>query len=114
MTFGKTATGTGLLVAACAICCAPLIATPVVALIAAGGAGLALIGQVGLALAIIAGAGAYIWAQRGKQAAAQKAIATDAAGCGCSPDNGCNTGNTCDLPPAFPKSDIIGKAKSLC
>lgn len=41
-----------LVLAACAICCLPL-AIPLIATIAAGGAGLAILGQVGIGLAIV-------------------------------------------------------------
>jgi hypothetical protein len=50
MDVDKTITGAGLVLVACAACCAPLIAPPVIAAIAASGVGLALIGQLGLAL----------------------------------------------------------------
>jgi hypothetical protein len=51
---GAAATG-GLAVAACAVCCAPLIAAPVLGLMAASGIGLAVAGQIGIALLLTAG-----------------------------------------------------------
>ena len=48
MRLAKTAAGAGVFVAACAACCAPLVAPWIVALVAAGGAGLALAGQIGV------------------------------------------------------------------
>jgi hypothetical protein len=89
----KTAAGGGLLIAACAACCAPLIAPWVVAIFAAGGAGLALAGQVGIAVLIAAAGGTYIWARHRKQKAA-----TSASSCGC----GTETGGSAKPVPTIP------------
>jgi hypothetical protein len=85
----------GLGIAACAACCAPILIAPIAGLIAAGGAGLDLAGQVGLGVLVIAGAGAYAVLRR-RKAAAEKA----AASCNCVPDAGCNVGDACQLPAA--------------
>ena len=85
----------GLGVAACAACCAPILIAPVAGLIAAGGAGLALAGQVALGVLVIAEVGTYVVLRR-RQAAAQKA----AASCNCAPTAGCNVGDGCELPNA--------------
>lgn len=81
---GAAATG-GLAVAACAVCCAPLAAAPVLGVLAAGGVGLAVAGQVGAAFLLAAGLGGYVWhlARQRKQAAAKS--------CGCSPTSSCKT-----------------------
>lgn len=90
MNLAKSAKGAGLLVAACAACCAPLVAPWLVAIVAAGGAGLALAGQLGLA-ALIAGAGGlYIWSRRRRQ----PLVAAAPAGCGCGIEAGCSGGAT--------------------
>lgn len=75
----KPAAGAGLLIAACAACCAPLIAPWVVAAFAAGGASLAFAGQVGLAVLIAGAGGLYIWSHR----RTQPPVAAAAPGCGC-------------------------------
>lgn len=86
MNLAKTAAGSGLFLAACAACCAPLIAPPLIAVLAAGGTGLALVGQVGLALAVIAGGDGYVWWTRGpRRAEASGPVASEASSrCGCS------------------------------
>lgn len=93
----KTAATGGLLIAACAACCAPLIAPWVVAVFAAGGAGLALAGQVGIAVMIAAAGGLYIWSRHRKQS--QKA-AVSAANCGCATEAGGSTGRATTIPDA--------------
>ena len=91
----KPATGAGLLIAACAACCAPLIAPWIVALIVAGGgAGLALAGQVGLAVLIAGAGGLYIWSSRRKQ----RLAASAAPGCGCGTETRCSSGATSSRP----------------
>lgn len=81
-------------VGACAACCAPLIAAPVIALFAAGGAALALVGQIALAAVVVAVAIAYmLWRQSKRRAPAS------VSDCGCAPGAGCNTGDSCELPP---------------
>ncbi|WP_217572133.1 hypothetical protein [Mesorhizobium sp. GbtcB19] len=57
MNIDKATTGASLFLVACAVCCAPLIAPPIVAAIAAGGVGLALVGQLGLTLVVSPPAG---------------------------------------------------------
>ncbi len=64
MNIGKTTVGAGLVLAACAACCAPLIAPPIIAAIAAGGVGLALVGQLGLALVVVAAGGLLLLSRR--------------------------------------------------
>lgn len=84
---GAAATG-GLAVAACAVCCAPLVAAPVLGLLAAGGIGLAVAGQIGIALLLAVGLGGFVWhrARQRKQTAATS--------CGCSPTSRCKTRDT--------------------
>ena len=77
----KAAAAGGLLVAACAACCAPLIITPLVALFAAGGLGLALVGQIGLGIAVLGAIGAYVFLRR-RAASAKKP------NCGCGTESG--------------------------
>lgn len=76
MKMTKIAAGTGLTIAACAACCAPLLTAPVLALLAAigaGGAGLVLAGQIGLAVLAFAGIAAVLLLQRRPAAAAVEA-----------------------------------------
>jgi hypothetical protein len=63
VTKGAAATG-GLALAACAVCCAPLIAAPMLGLLAASGIGLAVAGQIGIAILLVAGVSGYIWYRR--------------------------------------------------
>ena len=95
-TLAKTAGAAGLAVVACAACCAPLIAGPVIALVAAGGAGLILAGQIGLAALVLLGAGGYLFVRQRRLAAKRAA----AASCNCARDAGCNVGDACELPSA--------------
>jgi hypothetical protein len=89
VTLLKTAGSAGLVIAACAACCAPLIAPWIVALVAAGGAGLVLAGQIGLALAIIGGAAFYVWQTSRRRAAANRTVAaTSSQSCGCAHSEG--------------------------
>ena len=94
----KTAAGGGLLIAACAACCAPLIAPWVVAIFAAGGAGLALAGQVGIAVLIAAAGGLYIWSRHRRQS---RKAAASASGCGCAPETGGSTKPVPTIPDAI-------------
>ncbi|WP_245273416.1 hypothetical protein [Mesorhizobium sp. WSM3224] len=84
MNVDKTTTGFGLFLVACAACCAPLIAPPIVAAIAASGAGLALIGQLGLALVVVAAGGLYLLSRRkaAPNATFQSLMAQGECGCG--------------------------------
>lgn len=91
----KTAAGEGLLIAACTACCAPLIAPWVVAIFAAGGAGLALAGQVGIAVLIAAAGGLYIWSRYRRQT---RKAATPASSCGC----GAESDRSTERAPAIP------------
>lgn len=84
---GAAATG-GLAVAACAVCCAPLIAAPVLGLLAASGIGLAVAGQIGIAFLVAVGVVGYVWFRRHKRKQAA------ASSCGCSPTSTCATGDT--------------------
>lgn len=81
---GAATTG-GVALAACAACCAPLIITPIVALFAAGGAGLALAGQLGLALLVVAAGAGYLWFRRHRRQ-------TESTARSCAPTAGCNAG----------------------
>jgi hypothetical protein len=85
----KAAGGIGLALAACAACCAPLIAPWLVAVVAASGAGLVLAGQVGLALAITGGAAFYVWRVSRRRSATHATLATvTSSSCGCAPSEG--------------------------
>lgn len=84
---GATATG-GLALAACAVCCAPLIAAPVLGILAASGIGLVVAGQVGIAVLLGVGVGGYAW-YRHRQ---RKHVASKA--CGCSSTTSCGTSAT--------------------
>ena len=97
----KPIIGTAVLAAgACAVCCAPLVAAPVVAIFAAGGATLALFGQVALALGILTAGGGYLW---WRNRARRRQLA--AASCGCGPSEGCNSAEAaCALPPPAPRT----------
>lgn len=81
----KAAAAGGLLVAACAACCTPLIVIPLVALFAAGGLGLALLGQIGLSIAVLGAIGGYLYLRR-------RAASPTKPGCGCAADSGCGSG----------------------
>lgn len=83
---GAAATG-GLALAACAVCCAPLIAAPVLGLLAAGGIGLAVAGQIGIAVLLAVGVGGYVWYRRRQR----RQLA--AASCGCGPTSTYKTGD---------------------
>lgn len=76
-TIGKTAATGGLLLTACAACCAPLVIPPLVAFFAASGVGLALTGQIGLGIAAFGAIGGYLYLRR--RAASRRA-------CSCSGD----------------------------
>lgn len=80
-TVRKAAAAGGLFVAACAACCAPLIVTPLVALFAAGGLGLALVGQIGLGIVVVGGIGAYVFLRR-------RAFSAKKPSCGCGTESG--------------------------
>jgi hypothetical protein len=85
---GKAAASGGLLIAACAACCAPLVGPWVVAAFAASGAGLALAGQVAIAILFAAAGGVYLWSRYRRQHASK--LASPAANnCGCDSDAGC-------------------------
>ncbi|MER9876397.1 hypothetical protein [Mesorhizobium sp. M0195] len=84
MNIDKTTTGAGLILIACAACCAPLIAPPIIAAIAAGGVGLASVGQLGLALVVVAAGGLYLLSRRkaAPNATFQSLMAQGECGCG--------------------------------
>lgn len=84
MNIGKKAAGTSLFLVACAACCAPLIASPIIAAIAAGGVGLALVGQLGLAFVVVAAGGFYLLTRRkaAPNADFRTLMATGRCGCG--------------------------------
>lgn len=113
-TIGKSAATGGLLIAACVACCAPLIAPWVIGIIAAGGASLALIGQVGLALALVAGTAVYLWSRSRRRATTASSQNAPQGGCGCAPDAGCNVGDACELPSPASKPSLLQRVKSLC
>lgn len=81
-TTGKFIASAGLLLTACAACCAPLIIPPLVAIITASGVGLALGGQIGLGIAVLGGIGGYLYLRR-------RAASRRAGGCGCDSVSGC-------------------------
>ena len=91
----KTAATAGLVVAGCAACCAPLIAAPILGLFAAGGAGLALVGKIGLGAVVMAAVPVYYLSTRRR---GSKAIRVTSATCACRPNAGCNAGHASDLP----------------
>ncbi|WP_256752884.1 hypothetical protein [Mesorhizobium sp. Mes31] len=94
MNIGKTTAGTGLFLVVCAACCAPLIAPP---MIAAGGAGLVLVGQLGLAL-VVAVAGLYILLRRKAAPNADFQTLMAAGQCGYGPS--CDAGSNEEKPIA--------------
>jgi hypothetical protein len=98
MSIGKTTAGTSLILVACAVCCAPLIAPPIIAAIAAGGAGLALVGQLGLALVVVAAAGLYLLLRRKTAPSADFQTLMAAGQCGCGPS--CDAGSNEEKPIA--------------
>lgn len=81
-----TAAAGGVLVAACAACCAPLIIPPVAAFLAAGGIGLATIGQIGVGIAVLAGVAIYVVFRR--RAVPKRATKS---GCGCGAVSACGS-----------------------
>lgn len=87
----KAAT-TAMVVAACAVCCAPLIAPPVLALFATAGIGAALFGRLEFVVAVAVLAGGLLLYRH-----SQRRKATTRA-CGCQPNEGCTVGNECRLP----------------
>lgn len=93
---GAALGGAGILVlgaAACAACCAPLIGGPLLAILAASGLGLAVIGRFGLVLVLMATIALYVaFHLRQRQV-------NGARTCACPPDVGCNAGESCALPP---------------
>lgn len=115
-TVGKAAATGGLMIVACAACCAPLVvpfvAPWIIGAVAAGGAGLALLGQVSLALALVAGAGGYIWWLRRQTALRHAHAAESGKSCGCAADAGCNVGDACELPSAKP--GLLARVRALC
>lgn len=84
---GTVAAG-GVVVAACAACCAPLIIPPLMAFFAAGGIGLALIGQIGIGVAVLGGLVIFMLLRR--RAAPEQETKGE---CGCGPISACRTGN---------------------
>lgn len=98
----------GLLIAACAVCCAPLIAPPLVALFVAGGVTLSLLGQIGFAALFLAGGVAYLWYRHNGRKAQQASKS-----CSCAPGTGCNAGDACELPNQKAPS-FMERLKSLC
>jgi hypothetical protein len=84
MNIDKTTTSAGLFLVACAACCAPLIAPPIIAAIAADDIGLVLVGQLGLALVIVAAGGLCLLSRRKapSNATFQSLMAQGECGCG--------------------------------
>lgn len=66
----------GVAIAACAVCCAPLVVPPLAALFAVGGLGLAAAGQIGLAALVLIGIGGYLYLRHRNAGQTQSA-------CGC-------------------------------
>jgi len=92
----KTMRSFGVLALACGVCCLPLI-VPVIGGLAAGGGLLALFGQgywvaIGLAVAL-AGPAFMVWRKR-----RQTKLASTDSQCGCAPNTGCSSGDSCQLP----------------
>ena len=79
---GKAVATGGVLLTACAVCCALLVAPFLAAFFAAGGVGLALAGQVGLGIAVLGAVGGYLYLRR---RAASKRVGS----CGCGPIGSC-------------------------
>lgn len=79
---GLAAVG-GVALGACAVCCAPIVGSALLTFGAAGGAGLALFGQIGLGLAALGGIGLFVLVRR--RAARRRVAAT----CGCGPATSC-------------------------
>ena len=85
---------TGMAVAACAACCAPLIA-PVfmgTAALGAGAAGASYFGSLELGAIVLALGLVGLWFYRRSRKPAKGQ-------CNCLPDSGCNAGASCTLPP---------------
>ena len=80
-------------ITACAVCCAPLIAAPVVALFVAGGVTLALLGKIGLAALFILGGAVYFWHRNNS-----RKLQDTNKPCSCSSSLDHNTGDVCELP----------------
>lgn len=96
-----TAIKTGaLVIVACAACCAPLIATPVIALFVVGGVTLAFLGKIALAALFIVGAGAYFLLRNNSR----KPQHTNNS-CSCSSKSGHNTKDVCELPTQ--KTEVV-------
>lgn len=82
---GQAVATDGVLLTACAVCCALLVAPFLAAFFAAGGVGLTLAGQIGLdvaALGGVAGVGGYLYLRR-------RAASKRAGSCGCGPTGDC-------------------------
>ncbi|PCH46841.1 MAG: hypothetical protein COC23_03155 [Hyphomicrobiales bacterium] len=89
----KVLKSSGIIIAACAVCCAPLIAVPALAALSAAGVSLAFFDINSVAAIVIAGFfGFAIWrvANNFKQK-------PKAAKCGCKPESGCNSSSACDV-----------------
>lgn len=80
----------GLTTGACAVACAaPLAFAPLAAGLTFAGAGLACVGEIGVAaLVLLIAVGLWFWY---RHSTAKKHFA-------CSPDGGCSTGPSCDVP----------------
>lgn len=79
---GEAVTTGGVLITACAVCCTPLVVTPLVGLFATGGAGLALAGQIGLGIVSFGGISGYLYLHR-------RAKLSKADNCGCDQPGEC-------------------------
>lgn len=90
----KTAGVVGLGIVACAACCAPLLSVPILGIIAGGGAGLVLAGQIGAGVVILAAIAALVVVQRRRSSIRRSAEA----GCGCAPQNNSEGNTTFKLP----------------
>ena len=66
----------GFAISACAVCCAPLVIPPLLALVAASNVGLTVFGQVGRGVLVLISMGGYIYMRRSNTMRMQKA-------CGC-------------------------------
>lgn len=107
MRIATAAAGPGLLVAACVVCCAPLIAPSIFT----GTAGLAISGPVALGLVAAALGAGVLYRRRLK--ARLTAAPQGRAGCECAPDAGCNTGDACAVPVRRRRT-ALARLRSMC
>lgn len=85
----------GILIAACVACCAPLLIAPAIAAAAALGISMTLFDTYAVAIMALTATLAFgIWRMMKKA----KLIPTKTSGkCGCKTDSGCNSSSACDV-----------------